>query len=441
MDNKETIVTNNKFSKDYRPIVQYDKQFPRIFDLGDLSQKEASVIYAILGEIRDSYSKEKDEVVLSYLDIAYMSDYMRKGADGNYYARTGKEFNKFIENIQQKLKSVSYKKFVSVVDGEEIYHDYPLFTDRFTVNHADQKLTVHISESVFQEEIIDEEGHIIQHQKKIVDLFNNDNWSETQYLKFGRELHNKLKKYAQNLYRWISEYRSYGYAAMDAKTFESTVMKFNTPTAKRNRLNLLKKAVEELQELTYDGKHKVFDGLTYEIVREKRSIVRYRFSFKKFSIDLNYINKINGNNIVFDVPQNATVEIHDSHNDYALVYQKFIEVFSADPVHNNPHNIKNLKHYTTTLSSPVVLAALEKTAMDRRRGVGWFLRLLENWEKNNVKEVSDIEKAEAVIFNKKTTSQNNVPEWSDSNYENTTSEEEKKRLEDAKKVLLKKLKN
>lgn len=438
MDKVEPVV-QNKMSKEFRPIVQYDKEFPKLFDLGDLEAKEANVIYAILGEIRDRYSP--DGVVIPYKDIAYMSDFLLVDKDGNHYARTGIRFNRFIEKVQQKLKSVSYKKFLSMKDGKEIYDDIPLFTDRFRVNHADETLTVHISESVLQEEVINELGEVVQPQKTVVDLFNNDDWSETQYLKFGRELHNKLNKYAQNLYRWISGYRGYGYATMDAYNFETTVMKFITPTAKKNRLNLLKKAVGELQELTYDGVNKVFDGLTYEIVREKRKIIRYNFSFKKFSIDLNYIKQINGNNIVFDVPQNATVEIPDSHNDYALVYQKFIEVFSADPVHNNPHNIKNLKHYTTTLSSPVVVAALEKTAMDRRRGVGWFLRLLENWEKNNVKEVSDIEKAEAVIFNKKTTSQNNVPEWSDSNYENTTSEEEKKRLEDAKKVLLKKLKN
>ena len=184
--------------KKYRAVIQYDRDFPKYFDLGDLSKNEANVVYALLGEIRDKYSP--DGITVSYSDIAYMSDNVLKNSDGVYYANTGKHFNRFIEEIQTKLKLVSYKKFIKMDEkGNSVFEDYPLFTEKFRVDHINQELTVHISEAVYQNEILDEAGNIIQNKKRVVDLFNNDDWSETKYLKFGRELHNQLKKYGQNL--------------------------------------------------------------------------------------------------------------------------------------------------------------------------------------------------------------------------------------------------
>ena len=98
---------------------------------------------------------------------------------------------------------------------------------------------------IYQNEILDEAGNIIQNKKRVVDLFNNDDWSETKYLKFGRELHNQLKKYGQNLYRWIAEYRSINRPiAIDAEVFENIIMK-NT------ELEDLKEALKFLTENLY----------------------------------------------------------------------------------------------------------------------------------------------------------------------------------------------
>ena len=47
-----------------------------------------------------------------------MSDNVTKSSrDGMYYADTGKDFDLFIEAIESKLKSVSYKKPVLVGKG------------------------------------------------------------------------------------------------------------------------------------------------------------------------------------------------------------------------------------------------------------------------------------------------------------------------------------
>lgn len=421
--------------KKYRAVVQYDRDFPKYFDLGDLSKNEANVVYALLGEIRDKYSP--DGITVSYSDIAYMSDNVLKNSDGVYYANTGKHFNRFIEEIQTKLKLVSYKKFIKMDEkGNSVFEDYPLFTEKFRVDHINQELTVHISEAVYQNEILDEAGNIIQNKKRVVDLFNNDDWSETKYLKFGRELHNQLKKYGQNLYRWIAEYRSINRPiAIDAEVFENIIMKFTTPYAKKNKLTILNSAIKELQSLTYDDGRQIIRDLEYTIERKNRKIVKYIFSFKPFSIDLNYIKSINGSNIVFE--ESSASKGDDNHLEYFNVIQLFLKTFSNKPEYDNKNNRQRLVKFCQSMSEEVVVVALDKVTMNKRRGPGWLFKTLENWEKAGVKKMEDIESAEREIFGE--SQKTNVPSWSNPNYRNEITEEQRQELERKKAEMLKKL--
>lgn len=421
--------------KKYRAVIQYDRDFPKYFDLGDLSKNEANVVYALLGEIRDKYSP--DGITISYSDIAYMSDNVLKNSDGVYYANTGKHFNRFIEEIQTKLKLVSYKKFIKMDEkGNSVFDDYPLFTEKFRVDHINQELTVHISEAVYQNEILDEAGNIIQNKKRVVDLFNNDDWSETKYLKFGRELHNQLKKYGQNLYRWIAEYRSINRPiSIDAEVFENIIMKFTTPYAKKNKLTILNSAIKELQSLTYDDGRQIIRDLGYTIERKNRKIVKYIFSFKPFSIDLNYIKSINGSNIVFEESSDSRSD--DKHLEYFNAIQLFLEIFSNKPEYDNKNNRQRLIKFCQSMSEEVVVAALDKVTMNKKRGPGWLFKTLENWEKAGVKKMEDIESAEREIFGE--SQKTNVPSWSNPNYKNEITEEQRQELERKKAEMLKKL--
>ncbi len=421
--------------KKYRAVIQYDRDFPKYFDLGDLSKNEANVVYALLGEIRDKYSP--DGITVSYSDIAYMSDNVLKNSDGVYYANTGKHFNRFIEEIQTKLKLVSYKKFIKMDEkGNSVFEDYPLFTEKFRVDHINQELTVHISEAVYQNEILDEAGNIIQNKKRVVDLFNNDDWSETKYLKFGRELHNQLKKYGQNLYRWIAEYRSINRPiVIDAEVFENIIMKFTTPYAKKNKLTILNSAIKELQSLTYDDGRQIIRDLEYTIERKNRKIVKYIFSFKPFSIDLNYIKSINGSNIVFE--ESSASKGDDNHLEYFNVIQLFLKTFSNKPEYDNKNNRQRLVKFCQSMSEEVVVVALDKVTMNKRRGPGWLFKTLENWEKAGVKKMEDIESAEREIFGE--SQKTNVPSWSNPNYRNEITEEQRQELERKKAEMLKKL--
>lgn len=412
-----------KNQKKYRAVIQYDRDFPKYFNLGDLSKNEANVVYALLGEIRDRYSPEG--ITISYTDIAYMSDNVIKDGKGRYYANTGNHFDKFIENLLLKIHRVSYRKLIKVDEnGKSHFYDYFLFTDKFEVDHINQELTVHISDSIYQDEIIDEDGNVIQKKKSIADLFNNENWSETKYLKFGRELHNQLNKYAQNLYRWIAEYRSFTHPiSIDAEEFENMIMKFITPTAKKEKIKILNKAIEELNNLTYSDGRPIFRDLEYTVERRKRKIIKYTFTFKPFSVDLNYIKRIDGNNITFASQLNAP----DNQMEHTRIIEKFLETFSGQKEYDNKNNRKRLIAFCKSMSDDVVEEALDRVAMNKKRGVGWLFRTLENWEKQGVKKLEDIEGAENEIFSKP--QKTNVPSWSNPDYVNTTTEEERKKLE------------
>lgn len=406
--------------KKYRAVIQYDRDFPKYFDLGDLTKNEANVVYAILGEIRDRYNSEG--VVFSYSNIAYMSDNVTKSSkDGLYYANTGKDFDMFIEVIETKLRNVSYKKPLKI--GRGGFDIYPLF-NQFTLNHERQELIVHVSDKVFQDEIIDEEGNIVQKKKKISDLFNNEDWSETKYLKYGRELHNKLKKYAQNLYRWIAEYRSFTREiVIGAEEFENRVMKFNNSYAKKNKLSILRDAIEELQSLTYDDGRQIIKDLKFKTEKKGRKISKYIFSFKPFSIDLNYIKEIEGSNITFAASQ---LNAPDNQIEHTRIIEKFLETFSGQKEYDNKNNRKRLIAFCESMSDDVVEEALDRVAMDKKRGAGWLFKMLENWEKQGVKKLEDIEGAEDEIFNPQ---KKNVPSWSNPDYVNTTTEEQKQEAE------------
>ena len=411
-----------KNQKKYRAVIQYDRDFPKYFNLGDLSKNEANVVYALLGEIRDRYSPEG--ITISYTDIAYMSDNVIKDGKGRYYANTGNHFDKFIENLLMKIHRVAYRKLIKVDEnGKSHFYDYFLFTDKFEVDHINQELTVHISDSIYQDEIIDEDGNVIQKKKSIADLFNNENWSETKYLKFGRELHNQLNKYAQNLYRWIAEYRSFTHPIpIDAEEFENMIMKFITPTAKKEKIKILNKAIEELNNLTYSDGRPIFRDLKYTVERRKRKIIKYTFTFKPFSVDLNYIKRIDGNNITFTSQLNAP----DNQIEHTRIIEKFLETFSGQKEYDNKNNRKRLIAFCESMSDDVVEEALDRVAMDKKRGAGWLFKMLENWEKQGVKKLEDIEGAEDEIFNPQ---KKNVPSWSNPDYVNTTTEEQKQEAE------------
>ncbi|HFI0144874.1 TPA: hypothetical protein ACGOR8_001951 [Streptococcus suis] len=382
----------------YRAVVKYDRDFPRLFDLGDLEPQEENIIYSILGELVD---RDKDgPIVFSYSDIAYMAAVLHYDNRKNrYIARTGKDFDKTIEELQRKLKSVSYKvarKFA--LDGRVTkYDDFPLFTDHFSVDHERQEFTLRISSAVYQEEIFDESGNVIQERRSIKDLFNNENWSGTKYLRFGREFHNLLKsKYSKRLYRFLSEHRTYGKRIIDANTFEKVIMKFTSPYSIKNKLQLLNDAVKELSSFTNpDGRQWIRD-LEYSVERKNRKIIKYSFTFRPFTDDLGRIVYKDGQMIDFDtrVRQKSKESKDVNSEELEEILELFKQVFGEDGYQNNSNNRKYLKECLIVMDKRVVEEPIKRAAVYTNKTFGWCRTILESWKEAGVRTWEDLKRHE-----------------------------------------------
>ena len=159
-----------KDQKEYIAVIHHNSDLPDHFDLGPLSKHEVEIVFGILEIIHDRYSQES--ITISYSDIAAISEYATELYENN----TNNQFERFID----KLAVVSYKQFIGP-EGKKhrAFNDYPIFL-QFEVNHSSQELTLYISETVYQDEMKDKNGNIIQEQRRIADLFRKEDWSEIQ---------------------------------------------------------------------------------------------------------------------------------------------------------------------------------------------------------------------------------------------------------------------
>ena len=161
-----------KDQKEYIAVIHHNSDLPDHFDLGPLSKHEVEIVFGILEIIHDRYSQES--ITISYSDIAAISEYATELYENN----TNNQFEHFIDSI--KFRMVSYKQFIGPEGRKHMaFNDYIIFL-QIDKNHSSQELTLYVSESVYQDEIKDKNGNLIQEQRRIADLFSKEDWSEIQ---------------------------------------------------------------------------------------------------------------------------------------------------------------------------------------------------------------------------------------------------------------------
>ncbi|MEL0464839.1 phage replisome organizer N-terminal domain-containing protein [Streptococcus pneumoniae] len=107
-----------------------------------------------------------------------------------------------------------------------------------------------------------------------------------------------------------------------------------------------------------------------------------------------------------------------------------------------------LKEFITLdgMEAKVVLKAIGLAADNGKRNFSYIKAILTNWKKDGVLTIAAVDERErqyreSKISNRQGQAKSNVPEWSQPNYVNTTSEEDKEELEKRKQELLKRLDN
>lgn len=107
-----------------------------------------------------------------------------------------------------------------------------------------------------------------------------------------------------------------------------------------------------------------------------------------------------------------------------------------------------LKEFITLdgMEAKVVLKAIGLAADNGKRNFSYIKAILTNWKKDGVLTIAAVDERErqyreSKISNRQGQAKSNVPEWSQPNYVNTTSEEDKEELEKRKRELLERLEN
>ena len=107
-----------------------------------------------------------------------------------------------------------------------------------------------------------------------------------------------------------------------------------------------------------------------------------------------------------------------------------------------------LKEFITLdgMEAKVVLKAIGLAADNGKRNFSYIKAILTNWKKDGLLTIAAVDERErqyreSKISNRPGEAKSNVPEWSQPNYVNTTSEEDKEELEKRKRELLERLEN
>lgn len=107
-----------------------------------------------------------------------------------------------------------------------------------------------------------------------------------------------------------------------------------------------------------------------------------------------------------------------------------------------------LKEFITLdgMEAKVVLKAIGFAADNGKRNFSYIKAILTNWKKDGILTIAAVDERERQYresknSNRQGQAKSNVPEWSQPNYVNTTSEEDKEELEKRKRELLERLEN
>lgn len=145
-----------------------------------------------------------------------------------------------------------------------------------------------------------------------------------------------------------------------------------------------------------------------------------------------------------DIDTDTEIEKDVDENPVALIVEEYQSRIA--PLDGTQFEI--LKEFITLdgMEAKVVLKAIGLAADNGKRNFSYIRAILTNWKNDGVLTIAAVDERERLYKESKIKGQtgnqkSNVPEWSQPNYVNTTSEETKEELEKRKQEMLKRLDN
>lgn len=159
----------------------------------------------------------------------------------------------------------------------------------------------------------------------------------------------------------------------------------------------------------------------------------------------NNVTKRNGDiDIEKDIDTEIEIEKDVDENPVALIVEEYQSRIA--PLDGTQFEL--LKEFITLdgMESKVVLKAIGLAADNGKRNFSYIRAILTNWKNDGVLTIAAVEEREraykeSTISKRPGNQKSNVPEWSQPNYVNNTSDETKKELEERKRELLERLEN
>ena len=183
-------------------------------------------------------------------------------------------------------------------------------------------------------------------------------------------------------------------------------------------------------------KHQNVDGMEKIKEQTRNRVAKYRK--KQKNLALGNVTVTHGNALDKDIDKDK------DKNSVELIVEEYQSRIA--PLDGTQFEI--LKEFITLdgMEAKVVLKAIGLAADNGKRNFSYIKAILTNWKKDGVLTIAAVDERErqyreSKISNRPGQAKSNVPEWSQPNYVNTTSEEEKEELEKRKRELLERLGN
>ena len=191
-------------------------------------------------------------------------------------------------------------------------------------------------------------------------------------------------------------------------------------------------------------KHQNVDGMEKIKEQTRNRVAKYRKKQKNLALSnvTGNVTVTHGNALDKDI--DIDIDKDKDKNSVELIVEEYQSRIA--PLDGTQFEI--LKEFITLdgMEAKVVLKAIGLAADNGKRNFSYIKAILTNWKKDGVLTIAAVDERErqyreSKISNRPGQAKSNVPEWSQPNYVNTTSEEEKEELEKRKRELLERLGN
>ena len=183
-----------------------------------------------------------------------------------------------------------------------------------------------------------------------------------------------------------------------------------------------------------------------EMVGSETASARRVRKFRENQLALQCNNDVTKRNGDIDIEKDIDTDIEKDIDENPVA--RIVEEYQSRIAPLDGTQFEILKEFITLdgMEAKVVLKAIGLAADNGKRNFSYIRAILTNWKNDGVLTIAAVEERERAYKESKISKhpgnqKSNVPEWSQPNYVNNTSDETKKELEERKRELLERLEN